>query len=57
MICLGIWGGFRKEQVEGIADGPSDLESLIGDSIAYKETEKYIFVLYFILWIIIAITS
>lgn len=56
-ICLGIWGDFREEEVEGIADGPRDLKNLIGDSIASKETEKYVFVLYFILRIIIAIIS
>lgn len=55
-ICLGIWGDFREEEVEGIADGPWNLKSLIRDSIASKKTEKYVFVLYFTLWII-AITS
>lgn len=30
---LGIWGDFREEEVEGIADGPRGLKSLIaGDS-------------------------
>lgn len=56
-ICLGMWGDFREEEVAEIADGARDLEFCRRKlRQLLLRGQGSMFVMYFILWIIIAVT-